>query len=75
MGNIISLLGMGKKVFLREGTTHKRFLDSMGLKTFAIKEMNLELLDSYSAERNVSLIRKKFSTQELVQYLPGHKLL
>jgi hypothetical protein len=63
MGNTICLLAMGKKVYLREGTTHKKFFSDLGVKTFNMD--NLDIFEEYSIEKNSEILVDYFSLHKL----------
>tara|TARA_B100000674_G_scaffold436369_1_gene396537 strand:+ start:46 stop:1008 length:963 start_codon:yes stop_codon:yes gene_type:complete len=43
MGNIIGLLGMGKKVYIRTGETHTSFFESLGARVYDLNHFDLTL--------------------------------
>lgn len=61
MGNTINLLAMGKKVYLKEGTTQKEFFNNLNVKTFDIKD--LDIFENFSPEKNSEILMKYFSLQ------------
>lgn len=63
MGNTINLLAMGKKVYLREGTTQKEFFNNLNVKTFDIKD--LDIFENFSPEKKSEILMKYFSLQNL----------
>ena len=68
MGNIITLLGLGKKVYIREDITTWQFCISHELKVFSSMRDFIELLDDISEDekhQNVESIKKIFSEEEL----------
>ncbi len=66
MGNIIALLGLGKKVYLDSNvTTFKMFLD-MGIKVYDVDEFNLQKIDSKVAEQNSEKIKSYYSKENLI---------
>lgn len=65
MGNIITLISMGKKVYLDPETTSYKFLHSIGLKIFPLTELNLEPLDEPSKLHNIERIKVFFSPEKL----------
>jgi len=69
MGNAITLLGLGKKVYMRPNQTHTRFLNSLGVATYALPDFNTEAMPDSLRDRNVELIRQRFSRAQLVREL------
>jgi hypothetical protein len=61
MGNTISLLGMGKVVYLRSGTSQWNLLKEMGIEVFDIKEFNLTNIKKIG--QNESHIKNFFSKE------------
>tara|TARA_B100000886_G_C20425050_1_gene493529 strand:- start:274 stop:1332 length:1059 start_codon:yes stop_codon:yes gene_type:complete len=69
MGNIISLLGLGKKVFLRNSSSHYNYLKSLGCHLFDISKLNFERLDGEQAKCNFEIVANHFSKKKLVEQL------
>lgn len=67
MGNITTLLGMGKKVYLRRDVTTWRTLEDTGAKLFELSKLNLELLDSKTKDHNKNVIKNTFSEEALLR--------
>lgn len=68
VGNIISLIGMGKKVYIRDSITTWDFAKQYGLKVYSIEnefDSLLEKMDVQVVEDNKNLIRKNFSKSKL----------
>ncbi|NIB40026.1 TDP-N-acetylfucosamine:lipid II N-acetylfucosaminyltransferase [Pseudomaricurvus alkylphenolicus] len=65
MGNIVSLLGMGKKVYIRTDITSHRLLQDNGIKTFDLNEFEPSPIDDDIAEHNVLAIKTTFSEENL----------
>lgn len=63
MGNTINLLAIGKKVYLREGTTQKEFFNDLAVQTFNID--NIDISINFSGKRNFQILEKYFSKQNL----------
>ena len=69
MGNIITLLGMGKKVYMNpEVTTYEMFIDK-NIKVNSFKLFDLKLLTTETIKNNISLIKKYFSETEFSNQL------
>lgn len=69
MGNTITLLGLGKKVYLRSDVTPWAMLEKSGVAAYSIADISLVPIDSASRERNQSAIRKNFSERKLLSQL------
>ncbi len=69
MGNMITLLGMGKKVYLRTDVTPWQLFQSMGLKVYDNADIDLRPLDEPSARRNREIVERHFSEPVLVDQL------
>lgn len=66
MGNIVSLLGMKKKVYMRSDITTWDFLGDIGAQVFDVGRFSLEPIDKSVAQRNESVIADFFSEENLV---------
>lgn len=64
MGNTINLLAMGKKVYLREGTTQKEFFNDLAVQTFNIDDIDISI--NFSSKKNFQILEKYFSRQNFV---------
>lgn len=69
MGNIITLLGMGKTVYLRHGVAHKQLFDDLGITCLNVEDFSLQPLSVESQRRNTQRIRAYFSREKLAQQL------
>jgi dTDP-N-acetylfucosamine:lipid II N-acetylfucosaminyltransferase len=68
VGNIISLLGMGKTVYLRREVTTWEMLTSIGAKTQNITQFEqLELLSEVERKRNAEIIKSYFCPERLIE--------
>ncbi len=80
MGNMITLLGMGKTVYIKPGTTPWNLFSSIGFKIKDANEFDMSLLDPESILNNIELAKKHFSKNALIeQYaalfdIKGHAL-
>jgi len=72
LGNVLSLLYLGKKVYLRSDTTSFKFLLSLGIKlydTITIKSLTFEqfcYMDKETKEKNYQIIKKEFSNESYI---------
>lgn len=69
MGNIITLLGLGKKVYMRRGTTSWDSISRLGIKIFDIDDLSLEQIDNVDITLNNRKVKDYFSTENLVLQL------
>lgn len=65
MGNAITLLGLGKKVYLRKEISHTNFILSLGVSIKSLDELNLSPLREELVQRNIVAIRKYFNIKTL----------
>ncbi|MBD3799865.1 MAG: TDP-N-acetylfucosamine:lipid II N-acetylfucosaminyltransferase [Campylobacterales bacterium] len=61
LGNIIALLGYGKKVYLRRDVTTWQMLRDKGIEVFDIAQVNLEPLDEAAKAQNRREVEAHFS--------------
>lgn len=66
MGNVITLLGMGKKVYLRNQTTPYLMLKNAGIKVYSNSYINIDLISEKESVHNNKEIKKQFSRSKLV---------
>ena len=66
MGNIITLLGMGKKVFMRSDITSWKTLTELNVKIFDIYNIDLKRLDMNTRLINVNAIKSTYSEENLL---------
>ena len=69
MGNTITLLGLGKKVYLRNDVTPWAMLESNETTAYNIAEISLAPIDAITREKNKSSIKKNFSETKLIYQL------
>jgi len=68
-GNIITLLGMGKKVYLNKVSTINGVCREFNIKVFSLDEFNIELIDDKTRKLNIENVKKHFSKESLVRSL------
>jgi dTDP-N-acetylfucosamine:lipid II N-acetylfucosaminyltransferase len=61
MGNTISLLGMGKKVYMRNDITPCTFFSDIGVKVFDFNNIDLITIKSEVMNENIKIIKSYFS--------------
>lgn len=69
MGNIITLLGLGKKVFLRRDVTSWEMLKKNDISVYDIEDLDISPLNPDIGNKNRELIRKNFSFERLASQL------
>lgn len=67
LGNIVTLLGLGKKVYVRKDSTLNVVFKEYGLTVYNTEYLNLELLKDEIAKRNSDLINLNFSKDALIK--------
>ncbi|WP_236550774.1 TDP-N-acetylfucosamine:lipid II N-acetylfucosaminyltransferase [Limnobacter sp. 130] len=67
MGNITTLLGMGKKVFMRSDVTSYNAIRSLGALVYDIERLDLLPLEVNHARSNSKIIENYFSSKNLLQ--------
>lgn len=67
MGNIITLLGLGKTVYIRNDTTQWQFFQDKSLQIYDVNDFNS--LDYYYHKDNANKIKQYFSEATLIQQL------
>lgn len=65
MGNIISLLGYGKKVYLRTTITPWGLFQKLGVKVYPLDDMDFSPVPEATAARNQAIIADSFSEARL----------
>lgn len=66
MGNTITLLGMGKTVFMRSDVNQWHFLKGLGIKLNDVEKLELGRIMPSDADENTSLVRSYFSRTNLI---------
>lgn len=69
MGNIINLLGLGKKVYIRTKITPWSFFKDKNIEIFDFEKIELSILDKKIQDRNTKNISSFFSEETLVNQL------
>jgi hypothetical protein len=69
MGNTITLLGLGKTVYMRKGVSHWCFLTSIGLNIKSISKFSLESLPATELSDNAKMVPSYFSRDRLASQL------
>lgn len=69
MGNTTTLLGMGKKVYMRNNTTLWSFYFGLGVEVFDVDKLDLLPIQGGVAKKNMQLIMNYFSKKNLIAQL------
>lgn len=69
MGNTITLLGMGKTVFMRSDVSHWRFLTGLGIKLNDVEKLELCRIAHDEADENARVVCSYFSRETLIKQL------
>jgi dTDP-N-acetylfucosamine:lipid II N-acetylfucosaminyltransferase len=69
MGNITTLLGYGKKVYLSKESTLNGVFDEFKIKVFDSDDIDLELLDNGIRDTNMESVKANFSENSLIDAL------
>lgn len=71
MGNTITLLGLGKKVYMRNNVTSWSVFANLGVSIFNIDQLDTLPLGAKDASRNKEIISRNFSESKLKEQLEG----
>ena len=69
MGNAITLLGLGKKVYMRSDVTPWAMFNGLGVKIFDLLQINLSAMDDSVLKENKLRIKDNFSKVMLIRQL------
>ena len=69
LGNSIILLGLGKKVYMRDDISPWQFFNDIRVKVYNIENFNLNLLDETTKKNNIKAIKEYFSKERLIKQL------
>jgi hypothetical protein len=69
MGNTITLLGMGKTIYLKSNASHWRALSSLGIKLNDLARLELKTLEAEEAQKNKRIVHLYFSKAMLINQL------
>lgn len=69
MGNTITLLGLGKKVFMRDDITPWKTFENIEVSVFNINNLTLDLLDEEIKQQNQQRIKEYFSKENYLKQL------
>lgn len=69
MGNTITLLGLGKKVYIRSDVTPWKMFEEVGIKVFDVANIELSELEQATKQQNMERVQEQFSKENLVKQL------
>lgn len=69
MGNTITLLGLGKKVYMRSDVTPWRLFKDVDVKVFDVKNIEIDLIDKQTQQENKEKIKEYFSQKNYLKQL------
>ena len=67
MGNLIPLLGLGKKIYLDKNLTSYNEFARLKIRIFDIEDINLKEISSEDKKKNMAIIKKTFSEANLIK--------
>jgi dTDP-N-acetylfucosamine:lipid II N-acetylfucosaminyltransferase len=67
MGNIINLLGLGKKVYMRNDVTPWNLFQSLGIRVYDVKDIELTPLTEQVKSQNINMTRFHFSEKVMIK--------
>ncbi len=65
VGNTITLLGQGVKVYMKKSITTRSTMDELGIKVFDLSEINLDPISDYVKKNNKDAVKREFSEENL----------
>jgi len=68
-GNIITLLGLGKKVYINSESTLNGVFQDFGIIIYDVIDLDIELLGNKARFSNIEKVKDRFSEESLVQSL------
>jgi hypothetical protein len=69
MGNIITLLALGKKVYIKNSTTSWCFFKNMDIKVYDFENISIDLIDENIKRKNQQKIKDYFSEENYIKQL------
>jgi len=67
MGNTTTLLGLGKKVYMRSDVTPWLLFSRLGVRVFDVEQLDINYLGEDEAEQNKEIISDYFSEKKLIE--------
>jgi hypothetical protein len=69
MGNTITLLGLGKKVYMRSDITPWNLFKNIDVKVFNVNDIEINLIDEKIKKQNQQKIKEYFSKEQYIRQL------
>jgi dTDP-N-acetylfucosamine:lipid II N-acetylfucosaminyltransferase len=69
MGNIVTLLGLGKKVYMRSDITSWQLFEDIDVKVFDVGNIEIDLIDEQIKKENQEKVKEYFSKENYLQQL------
>ncbi len=69
MGNIITLLGLGKKVYMRSDITPWEFFNGIGVKVYDVENLDITPIDEETKRKNQEIVKNYFSEENYIEQL------
>ena len=69
MGNIITLLGLGKKIYIRNSISSWQFFKDIDVQLFNYPNIKLDTLNNTIKEKNIKTIKSFFSEENYIKQL------
>ncbi len=69
MGNTISLLGLGKKVYIRSDITTWQLFEDIDVKLYDVVDIQIDLMDKQTQKENQEKIKEYFSEENYLNQL------
>jgi len=69
LGNTITLLGLGKKVYLNSASTLNGVFEEFAIEVFDVSVMTIDLIENQTAENNTKNVKAVFSKESLINSL------
>ncbi|GMN90255.1 TDP-N-acetylfucosamine:lipid II N-acetylfucosaminyltransferase [Francisella sciaenopsi] len=69
MGNIITLLGLGKKIYITNNTTQWQLFNDLGIKIFDVNEININVINNKIKKENQIRVKAYFSKKNYIKQL------
>jgi len=69
MGNIVTLLGLGKKIYMRSNVTSWMIFSEQGIKVFDVDKLDLKPIEEDLRKKNQARIKSIFNEVALVGQL------
>ena len=69
MGNIITLLGLGKKIYIRNNISSWQFFKDIDVQLFNYPNIKLDPLNNKIKEENIKTVKSFFSEENYIKQL------